>query len=284
MAVVYSQNGYSANDRTQCTTYTVSNSGRRMLLRKGSPGELLAHMVRWFDKNIRDIDPGIMDDWSYAERPVRGSTDVLSNHASGTAADVDATKWPLGVEPTAYLTAVEIAKIRAHLKLYEGCIRWGGDYISRKDPMHFEINRNQTACDLVWSKIQRLEATTAVTPTPVEEGPEMRVLIDNKGTMWKATDYTLRWIGTAADAAVLERAWGKAVVYNEGEIGRLRAQIEDNLAGLRSALAATADVDEEAILAKLIPVVTDALAAKAGPGMTREEVVEILQGITLKAS
>ena len=68
------------------------------------------------------------------------------------------------------------------------------------------------------------------------------------------------------------------------QIGRLRAQIEDNLAGLRSALAATADVDEEAILAKLLPVVTDALAAKAGPGMTREEVVEILQGITLKAS
>mgnify|MGYP003575743735 CR=1 FL=1 len=148
-----SQNGYGANDWSVITTYVVSDGGRKMALRKGSTGELLAHMVRWFDANIRDIDPGIMDDWSYAERPVRGSTTDLSNHASGTAADVDATRWPLGVQPEAYLTPAEIARIRQQLKVYEGCIRWGGDYTGRKDPMHFEINRDQATCDRVWAKL-----------------------------------------------------------------------------------------------------------------------------------
>lgn len=151
-----SQNGYSANDRSVITQYVVSNSGRTMNLRKGSPGELLAHAIRWFDSNIRDIDPGIMDDWSYAERPIRGGVE-LSNHASGTAGDVDATKWPLGANPEAYLTADEISRWREHLKLYEGCIRWGGDYDGRKDPMHVEINRDQATCDRVWAKIKGTE-------------------------------------------------------------------------------------------------------------------------------
>jgi HK97 family phage portal protein len=35
------------------------------------------------------------DDWGYAERPIRGST-VVSNHASGTAIDLNATCWTLG--------------------------------------------------------------------------------------------------------------------------------------------------------------------------------------------
>jgi hypothetical protein len=154
--VAVSQNGYPANDRTQCTTFIVSNGGapggRVMTFRKGSPGELLTHMIRWFDASIRDIDPGIMDDWSYAERPIRDGVE-LSNHASGTAADVDATKWPLSVQPETYLSAAEIARVRAQLQLYEGCIRWGGDYTGRKDPMHFEINRDQATCDRVWAKI-----------------------------------------------------------------------------------------------------------------------------------
>jgi hypothetical protein len=148
-----SQNGYSANDRSVIITYTVTASGRRMALRVGPPGEMLADFVRWFDENIRNIDTGLLDDWGYAERPIRGS-ETLSNHASGTAADVDATQWPLGVSETSYLTAAECAKVRAKLLEYEGCIRWGGDYTGRQDPMHFEINRDYFTVARVWAKIQ----------------------------------------------------------------------------------------------------------------------------------
>jgi hypothetical protein len=155
--VPVSQNGYTANDRAVITSYTVTKAGRKISLRKGPPGEMLADIVQWFDENIRDIDPGQLDEWGYAERPIRGGTD-LSNHASGTAADVDATKWPLGVEATAYLTPAEIAKVNAKLAEYEGCIRWGANYTGRKDPMHFEINRDAATVARVWAKIQAARA------------------------------------------------------------------------------------------------------------------------------
>ena len=84
--------------------------------------------MRWFHATIRPINTGVFDDWSYAERTVRGESDVISNHASGTAGDVDATRWPLGSKATAYLTPAEIARVHAQLVTYEGCIRWGADY------------------------------------------------------------------------------------------------------------------------------------------------------------
>lgn len=152
--MVTSQNGYAANDRSHITTYLVG-AKTKFALRKGPTGWLLAHFADWFDRNIKDIDAGaVMDDWSYAERPIRGSTTTLSNHASGTAIDVDATKWPLGVEPSKYLTKAEIDAVRRQLTVYEGAIRWGGDYTGRKDPMHFEINRDEAFCARIQAKLQ----------------------------------------------------------------------------------------------------------------------------------
>src|ERR1043166_9354511 len=136
VTVATSQNGYPANDRTLLAKYMVGD--RKFSLRQGPAGWLLWHFLCWFDANIRDINTGVADDWSYAERLVRGGED-LSNHASGTAVDVDATKWPLGKEADTYLTDDEIRRVRTQLKVYEGCIRWGADYTGRKDPMHFEI-------------------------------------------------------------------------------------------------------------------------------------------------
>lgn len=156
---VYSQNGYVANDRSVLDAFFVGD--RQFLFRRGAPGLLLWHAIDWFDRNIKDINPGQIDDWSFAERLIRGGTEV-TNHASGTAGDVDATKWPLGVDPSKYLTADQIRRWREHLKLYEGCIRWGGDYTGRKDPMHLEVNRDEATCNRVWAKIMRLPAPKLV--------------------------------------------------------------------------------------------------------------------------
>lgn len=147
---MFSQNGYPANDRRVLQTFQVG--GRKFLWRAGPTGWLLHHCFTWFHQNIRPVDVGVLDDWSYAERPIRGGED-LSNHASGTAGDVDATRWPLGVAPEAYLTPAEIRRLRAQLRVYEGAIRWGGDYIGRKDPMHFEIDRDATFCARIQAKL-----------------------------------------------------------------------------------------------------------------------------------
>lgn len=153
-----SQNGYAANDISRTQVWTIPGTVRNIRLRKGSPGALLVRFAAWFDKNVEDIEAGQLDDWGYAERNIRGSDITLSNHASGTAMDLNASKHPLGVRGT--FQPAQAEKIRAELKKYEGCIRWGGDYQNRPDEMHFEIVQDPATCDRVLAKLS--------TP-PVEE-------------------------------------------------------------------------------------------------------------------
>lgn len=119
----------------------------RLRLRNGSAGFLLIHMAFWFDKKVEDLDEPLLDDWGYAFRPIRGFETTLSNHSSGTAMDLNATDHPLGVVNS--FSAKDEQAIHRRLRMYDGCIRWGGDYHNRKDEMHFEINKPMSACERV---------------------------------------------------------------------------------------------------------------------------------------
>lgn len=99
---------------------------------------LLIGFAGEFHALIEPINEGGLDDWGYAFRMVRGSTDRLSCHASGTAIDLNATQHPLGAIGT--FPADKVPMIRALAKKYG--LAWGGDYRNRKDEMHFEINVN----------------------------------------------------------------------------------------------------------------------------------------------
>ena len=98
-------------------------------------GPLLAAFAAEFNEKIEPIDKGALDDWGYCFRMVRGREDRLSNHSSGTAIDLNATKHPLGAEHT-------FAEGKAAL-IIELCakygLKWGGTYRNRKDEMHFEV-------------------------------------------------------------------------------------------------------------------------------------------------
>jgi peptidoglycan hydrolase-like protein with peptidoglycan-binding domain len=176
-----SQNGWSANDRSVIETFTIG-ARTRVSLRAGDAGFLLQHYANWFDANIRDIDEnynnGGLDDWGYAERPIRGGVE-LSNHASGTALDINATCWALGAMPTVYLNATEIAKIHEQLKVYEGALRWGGDYDGRKDPMHVEINADAATVARVAAK---LRGNPAPAPAPAPAPQPWLALADVRAT------------------------------------------------------------------------------------------------------
>lgn len=146
-----SQNGYRANDRSVITTFTIPGTDRRVSLREGAPGQLLVHWASWFNDHIEAVGTGQVDDWGYAERTIRGSSTTLSNHASGTAIDLNATRHPLGKQGT--FTAGQASRIRKELAKYEGAIRWGGDYHGRKDEMHFEIMASPARCGQVLAKL-----------------------------------------------------------------------------------------------------------------------------------
>lgn len=96
---------------------------------------LLIGLASEFHETIEPIDKGTLDDWGYAFRMVRGSTDSLSNHSSGTAIDLNASKHALTHRNT--FTPENMIKCKALAAKY-GC-KWGGDW-KRADEMHFEIN------------------------------------------------------------------------------------------------------------------------------------------------
>ena len=103
-------------------------------VRAGDVATVLGHVVARIDAEIAPVDE--MSSWGWAHREVRGGGDV-SNHASGTAVDVDAPQHPMGEEGT--FTPDELATLRSILEDVAPAVVWGGDFDGRKDEMHFEI-------------------------------------------------------------------------------------------------------------------------------------------------
>src|SRR5688500_1873610 len=149
---LYSQNGYSANDRSKIASFTVPGTNQKVALRAGDTSVILLDIAAWIHANVERIDQGVFDDWGYAERTIRGSSTTLSNDASGTAIDVNATQHPLCVTGT--WSRDEKSAINARLAFYEGCLRWGANYTCRPDDMHFEINCGSADCARVAERIR----------------------------------------------------------------------------------------------------------------------------------
>ncbi|HCG55315.1 MULTISPECIES: peptidoglycan-binding protein [Brevibacterium] len=145
-----SQNGYRANDRSLIASYAVP--GGKLAMRKGDVATVLAYVAKRFHSEVEALKwPG---NWGYAERPIRGSSTTLSNHASGTAIDLNAPQHPLGTSPNANFSSSQITKIHRILNDCDGVLRWGGDYRGRKDPMHVEINKGTAAVRSLAKKIR----------------------------------------------------------------------------------------------------------------------------------
>jgi hypothetical protein len=133
-----SQNGWPASKiRNEIGIESFSVPGTKIKLACAkSVAPLLVGFAAEFHQLIEPIDEGGLDDWGYCFRMVRGSTDNLSNHSSGTAIDLNATEHPLGKVGT--FPAEKVPMIKALAKKYS--LTWGGaDNWRRKDEMHFEV-------------------------------------------------------------------------------------------------------------------------------------------------
>jgi hypothetical protein len=108
-----------------------------MPLLPNNPGFVLAHLASWFHDNVERLDPS-WDDWGWsAPRRIIGS-DLYSNHCSGTAVDLNADRHAQGDRGT--FTDRQARKIQRRLQTTYPCLRWGGNYRTVVDEMHFEIN------------------------------------------------------------------------------------------------------------------------------------------------
>jgi hypothetical protein len=132
-----SSNGWPASkDRAEIgiKSYEIEGTSIKLACAE-AVAPLLVGFAKEFHELIEPIDGGGLDDWGYCFRMVRGSPTNLSNHSSGTAIDLNATKHVLGRVGT--FPAEKVPMIRALAKKYS--LKWGGDYQNRKDEMHFEV-------------------------------------------------------------------------------------------------------------------------------------------------
>ena len=143
-----SANGWPASEDQEeigIKSYLIPGTTRKVRCAE-AVAPLLVNFAAEFDKLIEPIDEGTFDDWGYAFRKVRGSDTVVSNHSSGTAIDLNSTKHVLGRVGT--FEPGKVPMIRALATKYG--LRWGGDYVSRPDEMHFEVKLNAvTAAALI---------------------------------------------------------------------------------------------------------------------------------------
>src|SRR6185437_12238812 len=103
-----------------------------------------------YNATVEKIDKG--SSWGFAPRTIRGASTQLSNHASGTALDLNAPKHPLGKVGT--FSASQRKAIRALQAKYPE-LRWGGSYAGRKDEMHWEVNASPEA---LAARVDKLKA------------------------------------------------------------------------------------------------------------------------------
>jgi hypothetical protein len=140
-------------------TVPVRNGSVKVPLRAEVAPRLTA-MIQWWDQNVEPVytTGSSAGTWGYAYRTIKGYTTTLSNHASGTAIDINAPLHPLGKRNT--VPADKAVAIRA--KARELGLRWGGDYANRPDEMHFEINFAPTG---TVAQSQTQSITSAATDT-----------------------------------------------------------------------------------------------------------------------
>lgn len=173
-----SQNGWPAYESSTGLVAFPWVTGR---VRPGDVYTVLNHLARRFNAEVEGIEAWQSWGWNY--RAVRGAVS-LSNHASGTAVDFNATRHALGARGT--FTAAQVAAIRRILAALGGVVRWGGDYTARADEMHFEINAGpgrvaeiaRTLGGLVSNPIGGGATVNVPTipgrPAPIEEDDDMR--------------------------------------------------------------------------------------------------------------
>ena len=138
MTKLLSQNGWPASkDPAEIGIKSYPIKGTKIKIRcAAAVAPLLTAFCAEFHQLIEPIDEGSLDDFGYNFRLVRGSEVIISNHASGTAVDLNSKDHPLGKSGT--FPAEKVPILRELCAKYS--ILWGGDFRHRSDEMHFEIS------------------------------------------------------------------------------------------------------------------------------------------------
>lgn len=183
-----SQNGWKAGNANELgiQTYDVPGPSTVKLALSPAAAPILLYMAEFWDANVEDIDVTaghrVPDDWGFANRDIRGSSTDLSNHASGSAEDINATRYPRG---TSNMTRkkkriirkelAKVNKISREVNKHD-LLRWGGDYTrSPVDQMHIELADGTTRAD-----VQRVMAVLERADRPAVDVSRAKIALQTK--------------------------------------------------------------------------------------------------------
>jgi D-alanyl-D-alanine carboxypeptidase-like protein len=142
-----SQNGWTVNP-SQITDLTVAGAHFGGV-RSGDVFTVLQYVAVRYAAEVERLIDGQCG--AYNPRKIEGSK-TWSNHASATAIDCNWGRHPRGVRGT--FSRSQLAKLRELLTYCEGVVRWGGDFTTTVDEMHFEIHGNAAAVKALADKIK----------------------------------------------------------------------------------------------------------------------------------
>jgi hypothetical protein len=184
-----SENGYPVL-REPPKALLIPGTDIKLRVRGGDVATVLLEVASRFHVEVESLDmpvreePGF-DEWGWAYRPVRGQQFGFSNHASGTAIDLNATLHPRGVKGT--FTRAERAKMRTILAstldtvTRREVVRWGETYSGTVDGMHLELDASPAAVARVAARI-RAKHAAPVKPKPAPVPPTDEGEADMKST------------------------------------------------------------------------------------------------------
>ncbi|GAB3266590.1 M15 family metallopeptidase [Kineosporia babensis] len=298
----HSQNGWPVLSSTRLTWF--SAAGGRFAAANSDVAFLARYLIDRFDKEVEKIDGRVLDDWSWAARNVRGSSSVISNHASATAWDLNALKHPRGARNT--FTRSQISKVHAILaRITDGkghkIFRWGEDYVNATvDGMHFEINASKAQVsrartvlqqrleeeeDMKWTDQVKLTATDAkIWGKPYKTGEKVTYgLMVRYPTLARKTQADLRAFAAASakrDAAMkaqLDTLIAAVGALSSGSAAEVSKAFADGMSAMRAEVdkidAETSVVDGTGVSDEEIAADVEAAIAEA----EAEEAIDLTQ-------
>lgn len=216
-------------------------------------------VLRWVAKRYHEtVEPLVAGTcWGWFVKQIEGGSSI-SNHASGTAIDLNADQHPIGVAATKNFTAAQIAACHAIVKAAGGVIRWGGDYTGRPDPMHWEIVGSKAATAALAKKIRSEEDDVPLTDAEIN-----KVAAAAAKAVW-ATEWTNPANGKKTTAAGFQ---SYNDVVNDNAANKVITTLSPLIATGRADVLGAVDLVDDHVLATLADV-----------GRSDAEIAAVLRG------
>lgn len=135
-----SYNGWPASKTLATRTIQPVRGVKLTIVDNANVATIFSYLVKQYNARVEPVHGKTVDDWGYSYRVNVNNPAVLSNHASGTAVDLNAMRHPNDVATKKTFTQKQVNEIHKILAELDHTVAWGGDYTHTVDAMHFEIN------------------------------------------------------------------------------------------------------------------------------------------------